>query len=185
MGNFERLADATGRAGHRDAVHVAQQYLAFAFDELCGDVQVRRNSFGTGSGPFSCRHGILAPDSVPKPLLQTQAMRAPSRSIAQGNFGGDAGANNSRHIFNSRAPAVFLPPAVQQAGKPRPAIAIEHADALGSVETMGRERKQVRAQFLHIDGQPSRAGFGVNIEGDPSRPATSLISRIGSIAPMS
>ena len=67
--------------------------------------------------------------------------------------------------FLGASPAsVFLHASVDKAGHARLAIAVKHADALGPVEAVGAESKELDAEFAHVDGQPANGRGGVHVE---------------------
>ena len=107
---------------------------------------------------------IFVRQSLPEPFLQMGGMCGALRQLPLRHLRRHSRPHDPRHVFHPRAPAAFLVSAVEQAGQPRPAMAIEHANAFWAVKAMRRKGQQIRPQLLHIESQPSGARFRIDIE---------------------
>src|SRR5262245_43633972 len=97
-------------------------------------------------------------------------MRRPLLQLTRRNFCRDARADNGCDIFRSGATSAFLNAAMDKRSEPRTAIAVEHADAFGSVKTMRRKRQKASTHLLHVDGEPTAAGGSVHENCDAAFP---------------
>jgi hypothetical protein len=81
----------------------------------------------------------------------------PGWQLVQSQLGCDSRPDNGRDIFSAGTPTSFLNPTVNQADQARALIAIEHADTLRTVKSMGRKGEQADSHFLNVNRQPARA----------------------------
>src|SRR5207249_7156809 len=77
-----------------------------------------------------------------------------------------ARADDGGNILDPGAASALLDATVELAGQPRPALAIKYPHTFGPVEPVRGKRKQIRADGLHVQRQPSGAGFGIDVERD-------------------
>ena len=115
--------------------------------------------------------------TFPKLPLQPRDMRRAFRQVSCGDLRCDSRADDGRNVLHAGAPSAFLRAAMQDARQSRAPAAIQHADALRSIEAMRREREQRRAELAHVHRQPARARLGIDVESDaafrcdPANPA--------------
>ena len=165
MGHFETLAHATRPTRHGDSVHIAEQQLPLALDELGGKIQISRNAIGARFRAVELDVRNIQLQSLPKPFLQRSHVRNPLCQPFPSNFCGHSATHDSGNILGASPPPPFLHPAMNHTDDAGFAIAVEHANPFGTVEPMGRETHHGRPPLLHIDGQPPGAGLTVHIKG--------------------
>ena len=166
VGNLERLADAAGTAGDGDALVIEEQELAFALDELGGEIEGVADAERAGDGAVELDEIDVLPEAVVEALLQRGDVGDIFFHIADGDLRGDTGADNGGDVLGASAAAAFLHTTVNMAGDAGLAAAVEDADALRAVETVRAEAEELDAEVADVDGHPASGGEGVAVKGD-------------------
>src|SRR6187431_416572 len=101
VGNLQRLAHATGAAGHRNAARVEHQKQALAFGELGAEIQVRAEPQWAGRRAVQLEMRNLRLHAFPELLLEMYSVRDPRAKLATGDLRCDARAYDGWNILGT------------------------------------------------------------------------------------
>ncbi len=105
------------------------------------------------------------------PVAQLPAVLDLPIQVAHRQAGGFTKAHDAGDVLGAGSPAALVPAAVDQRRDPHALADEKRADALGAVELVRGERKQVDVQVSHVEGHVPDGLHGVGVEEHIALPA--------------
>jgi len=155
---------AGGSGGAGETLEVECDDEGFALE--AGEKEVAGVGRAWGVGGVDAGIGDAGQDSLFESVAQAGDARGVIFERQAGDFGGFAEADDAGDIFGARAEAALVMAAVEKLAEARAALDEKSADALGRVELVAGDGKEIELKRFDVDGDFPGGLYGIGVEVD-------------------